>query len=201
MVRLTRTLVVAAALCAAAITWGSGGDDDRTDTKPAAPFSLAAAPLPASTPKELNIGSIGLNAKFMTVGLGAGSAIETPPKKLLDTVGWYKGSVSPGEPGSAVVVGHVDSDRERSVFFRLSELKPGWRLSVGRSDGRTAQFTVDERKYVKAAEFPAADVLRKGGDPGLWLMTCAPPYNKKTHRYDSVLMVHSTMTRTFPAKA
>ena len=38
---------------------------------------------------------------------------------------WYKYSVTPGQIGTAVIEGHVDSYQGPAVFFRLGALKPG----------------------------------------------------------------------------
>ncbi|WP_425834098.1 class F sortase [Streptomyces fractus] len=152
------------------------------------------APLPHSQPKNLTVTSIGVDAKLVPIGLAKDGSLGVPAKRELNTAGWYQGSASPGEPGQAVLTGHVDSDKQRSIFFRLSELSKGDRLAVRRADGRTAHFTVDERKYVRTKDFPTGQVLDRSGSPGLWVITCAPPYDKKTHSYQSNLLVHARMT-------
>ncbi|MQY14549.1 hypothetical protein SRB5_47170 [Streptomyces sp. RB5] len=197
--RLRRTLLAVAALITAvtvAVTLTGGGDEPPRRRKRAAVTALGP-----SRPVSLRIDSIGLTARVTPLGLTPAGALDAPPKKQLDTTGWYRGSVTPGERGSAVVVGHVDSARRRSVFFRLSELAPGRRIAVRRADGSTARFTVDSRDYIRAADFPGRRIVTRTGPPGLWLITCAPPYNARTKTYESTLLVHARLTGTTPAPA
>ncbi|MFC7217580.1 sortase domain-bontaining protein [Streptomyces polyrhachis] len=157
-------------------------------------------PLTRSEPLRLRIPGIDLDAEVDSVGLAAGRVIGSPPLSALNTAGWYRAGVSPGEPGSAVITGHVDSDKQRAVFFRLSELGKGDRVVVSRADGTRAEFTVDERLYRRRADFPAERVLGGKGQPGLWLITCAPPFDRKTRSYESNLLVHARLSDVTAAK-
>ena len=93
--------------------------------------------------------------------------------------GWYTGSPRPGEPGGAVIAGHVDSVQGRGVFFRLRLLKPGEQVYVRRADGTLAVFTITSVRLLPEDRLPderglradarraaAADYLRRHVRPG-----------------------------------
>jgi hypothetical protein len=60
-----------------------------------------------------------------------------------DQVGWYKLGPRPGDPGPAVLVGHIDDRTGPAVFYHLRQLRPGDEILVGRRDGTTSRFLVD----------------------------------------------------------
>jgi hypothetical protein len=47
--------------------------------------------------------------------------------------GWYALGPRPGDPGSSVILGQVDSGRGPAVFFRLRELRRGDEIKVTRA--------------------------------------------------------------------
>ncbi len=89
-------------------------------------------------------------------------------------VGWYNKGPKPGEPGSAVIDGHLDGKEvKEAVFYNLQNLKPGDDVQIVDSKGTTHHFKVIETKLYKY-DAPTADVF----DPDvskvrLNLITCA----------------------------
>jgi sortase (surface protein transpeptidase) len=63
-------------------------------------------------------------------------------RTAFDLAGWYAPGPRPGDLGSAVIFGHVDSDRGPAVFYRLRELRPGDQLTVTGADGSSVRFVV-----------------------------------------------------------
>jgi hypothetical protein len=62
----------------------------------------------------------------------------------VSTVGWYELGVAPGEAGSAVLAGHVDSRTQgRGAFFDLRDLDVGDRATVAHEDGTTSDLGGD----------------------------------------------------------
>ena len=47
---------------------------------------------------------------------------------------WYSGARSPGQKGSAVILGHVDNYHGPAVFFHLDKLQLGNRVDVTLAD-------------------------------------------------------------------
>ncbi|HET7518207.1 MAG TPA: sortase [Actinomycetes bacterium] len=74
----------------------------------------------------------GVKARVVPVGLRPDRTMEVP---AVDRAGWYEPGPRPGEPGPAVIVGHVDSRSGPAVFFRLHQLRRGDRIVVGQAEG------------------------------------------------------------------
>ncbi|MFI8962201.1 class F sortase [Streptomyces sp. NPDC053493] len=137
----------------------------------------APAPLPASQPVRVRVPGVRVDAPVTRVGLDAEGWIEAPSPYDRNLAGWFTGAVSPGERGTAVVVGHVDTPGGgRAVFYRLGALARGARVEIARADGRTAVFTVYGTEVVPKDRFPAARVYGSTGRPELRLITCGGPY-------------------------
>src|SRR5215204_5240056 len=61
-----------------------------------------------SRPTRITIASIDVRAKVIDVGKAGDGSIATPDADPLHAAGWYTLSASPGEMGTAVIVGHID---------------------------------------------------------------------------------------------
>jgi hypothetical protein len=125
-----------------------------------------------SLPTLIAIPSLGVRAKVVEVLTADDGSIATPKGDPVRTTGWYGLGPTPGEAGTAVIVGHVDTDTEPAVFARLGQARQGAVVEVSRRDSGTVQFTIDAvRSYPKTA-FPADEVFAKAGRPRLVLVTC-----------------------------
>jgi len=102
---------------------------------PAQP-SPSAGSMPASAPVRVVIPAIGVNAPVMIVGQNNDGTVQTPPLGQHNLAGWYDHSVTPGQRGPSVIVGHVDSVTGPSVFFDLKKLRQGDVVEVRLADGR-----------------------------------------------------------------
>jgi sortase family protein len=96
----------------------------------------SAQPAPVARPVSLTIPLIGVKTNLITLGLARGGALQVPSSTTV--AGWYTGSPRPGSIGSAIIVGHIDSQTGPGVFYRLSELRSGEDVFVKRADGTTA---------------------------------------------------------------
>ncbi|MFE9042405.1 class F sortase [Streptomyces sp. NPDC012421] len=166
-----------------------GGTEQLTAAGPPQPLAAdapapAASPLPArpalpgSAPLSVTIPAIGVDAPLTRVGLDADGWIEAPPPEHPGRAGWFTGAVTPGEPGTAVVVGHVDTPAGPAVFHSLGALTRGRAIDIHRADGRTAVFTVHGVELVPKDDFPADRVYASTGAPELRLITCGGPYTR-----------------------
>ncbi|WP_370121712.1 class F sortase [Streptacidiphilus sp. MAP12-33] len=159
--------------------------------------SAQAQPLARSTPLALAIPSVRLQAPLLGLGMDGKGAAELPPFSLPRTAGWLRDSASPGESGTAVVVGHVDTTTGPAVFWNLAAVRPGAEVDVTRLDGRTAVFTVDLVRAYPKAGFPSAQVY--GPSPGaqLRVVTCGGAFDRGRHEYTGnvVLFAHLSGVR------
>jgi sortase (surface protein transpeptidase) len=102
---------------------------------------------------RLRIPAVHVNSSLLRLGLAANGTIEVP--RPYDIAGWYKEGPRPGQPGPAVIVGHVDSKADGpGVFYNLYRLKPGTAILVDRADGSTVTFRVTRVSRVPKTQFP-----------------------------------------------
>lgn len=159
---------------------------------PAVPATRA--PLPRSTPLQLMIPSIGLSAPLLGLGTDSRGNPEVPPFSQPRTAGWIRDSVTPGEAGTALLVGHVDTRTGPAVLWNLSAVKPGALVEVARLDGSTARFTVDRLRTYPKDGFPDALVYGASADAQLRIITCGGGYDRARQEYSGnvVLFAHLT---------
>ncbi|GAA3178391.1 MULTISPECIES: class F sortase [Streptomyces] len=157
---------------------GPGGPPRPGPTRAApADHAPAAPPLPRSVPDRVVIPALKVSAPVIARGLDAHGAIEAPPSADTRVTGWYRDAPTPGERGTAVLVGHVDSYTGPAVFYGLGGLKRGATVEVRRRDGRRAVFAVYAVRTFAKDRFPAEQVYGSTGRPELRLLTCGGTYH------------------------
>lgn len=156
----------------------------------------APRPLPRSRATALAIPYLDVDAPVMSLRLDRGHRMSAPPDDDPKRVGWYADGPSPGEQGTAVAVGHLDTMTGPAVFAGLGELKPDHLIEVRRADGRTAVYTVDAVRTYEKAHFPDREVYGARGRPELRLITCGGSYDRRTgYAGNTVVFAHLTATR------
>ncbi|MCT9931897.1 class F sortase [Planotetraspora sp. A-T 1434] len=160
------------------------------------PAATAAGvvPLPASIPVRLTIDKIGVETPLLKLGLNPDRTLETPSMANVMKAGWYTGGPTPGQNGTSVLVGHVDSRNGPAVFYRLRDLRPGDAVKVTRKDGSTAVFTVYKREQVPKNRFPTQRVYRQATRPELRLITCGGGFDRSIGHYVDNLIVYARLT-------
>ncbi|MFD5516058.1 class F sortase [Streptomyces sp. NPDC127066] len=149
----------------------------------------AAKHLPRAEPTRLRIPKISVDAPFTDLAIDATGKLEAPPANDTNLVGWYAKGVSPGEVGTAVIAGHVDTKTSAAVFAGLENLRKGDKFSVERSDGRTASFVVDSAETFAKDAFPDNRVYADTPDAEVRLITCAGTYDRTVKDYTDNLVV------------
>ena len=147
----------------------------------------AAAPGPST----LSIPRIGVKAAIVGVGRKANGAMQTPGP---GQVGRYRNGPWPGDPGPAVLVGHVDTRTGPDVFYRLRDLRPGDEILVGRADGTTARFLVGRLERHPKTALPTSRIWTKANRPLLRLITCAGSWDHATGHYRDNLILYASPT-------
>ncbi|MFG2193447.1 class F sortase [Streptomyces sp. NPDC048639] len=171
--------------------------DSRTAASPApatsAPQKPPPEPLGASVPSRVVIPAIRINAPLTQVGLDPEGWVASPPATEKNLAGWYKDAVSPGEKGTAVIVGHVDNKTGPVVFYNLGALRKGHKVEVVRQDGRTAVFEIYGIEVFDKQKFPAERVYGDTGKPELRVITCGGGFSK-AKGYTGNVVVFARMT-------
>ncbi|MFD9511371.1 class F sortase [Streptomyces mirabilis] len=163
--------------------------DSRT---PVATFSNGPAALPYSVVDRVRIPAIQVDAPVVPVGLDSAGWVDAPPPDNANLAGWFTGAVSPGEKGTAVIVGHVDNMRGPAVFYGLGSLKKGNRVEVQRKDGKTATFEIYGVDVFAKNNFPGDRVYGSKGTPELRVITCGGGFSKQ-HGYDGNVVVFARL--------
>jgi hypothetical protein len=159
---------------------------------------VAAPPSPVTAarvarPVYLSIPAIGVHTRLIRLGLTAQGTLQVPASTSV--AGWYTGGPRPGQTGSAVIAGHIDSYLGPGVFFRLRLLRPGDRIYVRHADGTRAVFDVyAEHSYAKN-RFPTQQVYGPAPDPELRLITCGGVFNPAAGSYLNNVVVYAAQIR------
>ncbi|MFE6617640.1 class F sortase [Streptomyces sp. NPDC057740] len=142
-------------------------------------FAGAVQPLPYALPERVRIPGIQVDAPVIPVGLDVDGWVGAPPPEDPNLAGWFTGSVSPGEKGTAVVVGHVDNTQGPAVFYGLGGLQKGNRVEIARKDGKTAVFEIYGIEVFEKNNFPGDRVYASKGSAELRVITCGGGFTKQ----------------------
>ena len=150
---------------------------------------------PTPAPVRVEIPAIGVATPLQRLGRAGDGTIEVPhgPDKW-DVAGWYKDGTRPGDPGSAVILGHVDSTSGPAVFYRLRELRRGDRVEVVRAGGSRVTFTVQRVEQYPKRRFPTAEVYYPTLEPMLRLVTCGGAFDEATGHYTDNVIVFAVLS-------
>ncbi|MET7620631.1 class F sortase [Streptomyces sp. NPDC005408] len=167
---------------------GAGAPGSVRQTAGAPPLNGPTGSRSLSAPVGLRIPAIGVEAPMMKLGLDADGALEVPPVDRPNLAGWYADGAAPGEPGTAIVAGHVDTPTGRAVFYPLGAVTKGNTVEITRRDGRTAMFAVYAVEVYSKSEFPSRKVYGSSADPQLRIITCGGGYSKDTGYLGNVVV-------------
>ncbi|WP_374983738.1 class F sortase [Streptomyces fradiae] len=156
------------------------------------------APLPASPPVRVAVPAITIEAPLVRLGLDGTGRLMSPPVDNPKVAGWYKDGATPGEKGTAILVGHRDTRTGPAVFLNLDVLKPGNTVRITRQDGVTAVFTVDRVRTFDKEQFPDKEVYGPAPRPELRLLTCGGAFDREKG-YAANIVVFAHLTDTVPA--
>lgn len=164
--------------------------------EPSAVIRPAGLVLPPSEPTAIDIPAIGVQSPVQLLGLTAQHTVEVPRTPNYNKAGWYQYSSTPGAAGPAVILGHLDSARGPSVFFRLGDLRKNDEILVTRADGLVAVFEVDGVRSYPKDDFPTRLVYGDSDQAVLRLVTCGGSYDSATQLYVDNIVVLATLVGT-----
>jgi hypothetical protein len=185
----------AALLLTALALGGCGGANKLEVATPAVTLAPATASV-RTTPVSISIAAIKVSAHVGALGLNPDKTVQVPSKPM--QAGWYKFGPAPGQAGSAVILGHVDSKTGPAVFARLSQLRAGNKVTVTMANHSVVRYVVTKVATYANAKFPAAKVYGANGPSTLNLVTCGGSYDKGNGGYQSNVVVYTSLVA--PAK-
>ncbi len=164
-----------------------------TPTEIPTPISTAT-PIPdlGLVPARLRIPAIGVDAGVEHVGKTADGAMDVP--KNVWNVAWYEPGYKPGNPGNAVIAGHLDGyNLPAAVFFNLRRLQAGNKIYITDNNGHEKVFEVYESQVINSSA--DGSILNKIFGPAdeshLNLITCNGSWDAKNQNYNQRLIVYA----------
>ncbi|MHB8578215.1 MAG: class F sortase [Dehalococcoidia bacterium] len=165
-------------------------DQPPATDQPPADQPPADLPPPPPMPVRLIIPSLQLNAPIEDIGFDADGGMAVPSGP--DSVGWFAPGFRPGDPGNAVMDGHVDWVDRAAIFWFVKDLTAGDEVDVSYDDGSTAAFSVDTVAVYPDDSTPLDDIFAVSDVPHLNLITCGGTFDHATHNYDHRTVVYTT---------
>jgi sortase (surface protein transpeptidase) len=161
------------------------GHADRTAAQEPVPAATEAVPAPT----RLRIPTLGVDAPLDAVGLEADGGMEIPDD--VGRVGWYEPGVAPGEEGSAVLSGHVDSRTQGpGVLFELRTIDVDDEVVIETDEGEQRWRVVGRTRYGKQA-LPVDELFSWEGPPRLVIITCGGDFDPEAGAYEENVVVHA----------
>lgn len=147
-------------------------------------------PSTSVVPTRLLIPSLGVDAPIEGVGQNEDDFMESP--STVAKVAWYNLGAVPGEPGNAVMAGHLDDVKGRpAVFWDLDELEADDEIVVQLSDDSEIRFAVISVEIYDAEAAPLARIFGVDFERDLNLITCDGEWDAQSKLYEKRLVVYA----------
>lgn len=152
----------------------------QLDFRPTASRGRRPAP-----PVLLAAPSAGIEAEVQPAGIGPEGMAVPPP----DRAGWLDTGPRPGEPGRALIAGHLDTEEGPGAFAGLPGLDRGDLLAVTDGGGAVHRYRVTNKAQMPKDRFPRSAVYGGPGTPELVLVTCGGAFDERAASYrDSIVL-------------
>lgn len=149
-----------------------------------APLEALGARVRPSRPVRISIPAARVESKVVDAPAKKG-ALEIPG---VGTAGWYSGGPRPGEPGRAVIIGHLDRRKGPGLFARVPRLARGATVAVTDARGEVHRYHVVGAAQARKNRFPRDEVYGYSAQPVLVLITCGGPFRPGRGYRDNVLV-------------
>jgi hypothetical protein len=176
---VTRLLVLLLLAVVGLVGCGSGESPQPPAPSTAAPEQQQPRPIRVAVPGR------NIDGPVLVDGLGVTKTggFDNPPVSKPQTGSWYSLGPRPGEPGPAVILGHINGNGQSGLFKYLDTVKRNDRIKVYREDGSIVTFKVYLTKKVVKTKFPAEEIFTDTEGPELRLISCGGDYDPANRRY------------------
>jgi len=145
-------------------------------------------------PIRLEIPAIGVNAPIVPVGILPNGDLQTPAVHPWVDAGWFASGPVPGEPGSAVIDGHLDRPGGYpATFWFLRNIQVGDEVMVISAQGTTERFRVTRIAFYPPQAAPLQEIFGNNGGTYLNLITCAGDWIPSQHQTTLRLVVYTVL--------
>ncbi len=154
--------------------------------------SKIASPIPqVSRPIQIRIPKWGVNAQIEAVTVDEKGNMDVP-KDYMNTA-WYSLGPKPGEMGSAVIDGHVDTPTGLpAVFANIGKLTKGDIIEIKTESGNKLTFFVEKVETYPVESIPLNIIFDKTiQEKRLNLITCGGVWDKNKKMYTERTVVYS----------
>jgi hypothetical protein len=149
-----------------------------------------AEPEAVTDPVRIRIDALEVDVPIVPVGLREDRQMEVPDDA--HEIGWYYPGVRPGEKGSAVLAGHVDSKEGPGAFWGLRDLALDDVITITHADGTEQAWRVVAREQYLKDELPINDLFVWGGETEqLALVTCGGAWDRDAASYRDNVVVYT----------
>lgn len=137
--------------------------------------------------RSVRVPSLGLDLEVRPAGVTPEGQMSLPADPSV--LGWYRFGAAPGQSGSTVLAGHVDTlERGIGPLASLASARPGMEVSVTTSSGRRLAFVVDSIESFDRRSLPD-EVFSRTGPPRLRLVTCGGEFDPDRGGYQQNVVV------------
>ncbi|MFI6646615.1 class F sortase [Streptomyces sp. NPDC050529] len=194
--------LIPAAAAALVLLLGSPLTEPRASDAPrSGAASTTTAPLPAPSPLRVDIPALHVSAPLVDLTLDDRGKLGVPDPAERNLAGWYRDGVTPGSPGTAVVVAHVDTPTGPAAFAGLDTLRPGATVDVRRTDRTVATFRIYAIEEFEKSGFPSSRVYGPAKDAQLRLLTCGGAYDPAAGGYQSNVVAFARLVAIHPPES
>ena len=147
---------------------------------------------PGTSPTWISIPELDIDAEVITLDMGQDGLLPTPDSGRV--VAWYSYGARLGEPGNAVLAGHVEWNREPGVFWQLQDAGPGQVITLSGSNGQTYDYVIRWVEDYPAESLKGLEALRaQRKESRLTLVTCSGRFDFATRSYENRRVVRAAL--------
>jgi flagellar basal body L-ring protein FlgH len=200
-VRFIAALAVAAAALAGCSAAPSQGH-------PVIKIPETTAPtVPRVAPARIDIAKINAHSTLIPTGLNPDQSLATPDVHHPQQASYYcivdpqkicSSGVIPGQPGPAVILGHIDGAKQKGLFYDLGKMQVGDTITITLKDGTVLTFQVYRILQQSKNQFPTQVVYQPTSVPEIRAITCTGPWVGGVNGYGDNLIVFASLVPNPP---
>lgn len=170
---------------------------DSKQSKPSKPSKTDTSTGTGIIPTKIRIPAINVKTQVIEKGIvkkGTYAGHMATPDNAVQ-VAWFKLGPKPGNRGSAIIAGHVDTYKGPGVFFNLKDLKKGDMVYITGKKGKTLTFKVFDKRAYPRKSAPVYKVFGYTPARVIRLLTCTGTFDYKADTHNERLVVSAKLVQ------
>lgn len=176
-------------------SWQAFQKKQSANSKQTTPQSATKVTSHGIIPEKVKIPAINVDTDVVQKGIVKSGSYKghmaTPDNAV--QVAWFKLGTKPGDEGSAIIAGHVDTYKGPGVFFNLKDLKKGDLVYVTGKQGKTLTFKVYNKEAYPRKNAPVYKVFGYTPVRTLRLLTCTGTFDQQADTHNKRLVVSAVL--------